>query len=1264
MQCLACSHHNPEAQKFCGECGAPLSPSSTAAATAEPSSLARASYTPPHLIRQALASRSALEGERKLVTVLFCDIANSTPLAARVGAEAMHRLLSHFFELALAEVHRYEGTINQFLGDGFMALFGAPVAHEDHARRALLAASAIRERLREPSGENVALRDVRVRMGLNTGMVVVGAIGDNLRMDYTAVGDTTNLAARLQQHAAPGAIRISEATRRAASAYFEFKQLGKQVLKGIATPTPIYDLVGVRPAGTGGPPLEPAGIDSPFIGRDRELAILRASMAELRDGTGAVLILRAEPGVGKSRLIAEARRRNGADRVFWLEGRAVSFGRHLSYWPFIEILKACFEIENTDTEARAWQKLERAAHGLFGARAREIVPYLATVLSLELTGEHAQRVKLLDAQALGRQVFLSMHELFAALAQRQPVLLVMEDWHWVDHSSVVLCEHLLPLAKSHAVTFWFATRAEPGEPAARVRAAVARGSGVPCQEISLAALGDEQSGALVDRLVGRGLPEAVRRQILTKADGNPFFIEEVVRALIADGTLVADQRGGSWRLARPVGALALPDTVQGVIVARIDRLEEGVKTVLKLASVIGRSFFLRVLRAIAEAGDAVDGAVGRLEDADLVRLRQQLPELEYVFKHALVQEAAYGSILGERRRAIHESVGQAIETLFGDRLDEFTALLAYHYALAEDWEKAQEYLFKAGDQAGRMAADAEALEHYRRAEAAYAKVSGRELTAFQRAVLGRKLGQAFYGVGRYEQAVEHFSRALGLLGVRYPQTPGGVSRATLKYLAAHFLRRLVPGLARRARPAMDPSVAREISEICAALARMDYYIDSRRFALDGLIELYVGEGSGDELARVRGLATLGVVLDTFGLSRLARARVAEAAMLVRGHPVAIAGMAFVQGLFHWLAGSLDECGRSFEQATAGYEALGDIRAWANSAGCLFFVLYQRGDFAPAAKLAADIVRVGQDAGDTPAVCFGLQALGLLGLAMGPLDEAVAHLTRFRDLCIEISDVRRQRSAEGFLSKARLRQGRLNEAAASLGAGLALADGKKLRGKWTSEPYSTLAEMRLVEVSRGSSPRREAIRAAGQACDRALRAVPPWRPEAQRMHGTLAWLSGDHATARSRWRTSLETAENLGMPVERARTLLEMGDRMADVALVDEAARVFERTGARVYLAFSLHVRARLERESGADGGERVRRYDQAIVVLDEVKAEYELGVACRHRGQLHGQRGDLDQAREDLARAGRCFAAVGAAAEQVEVEREAIALSATSRASA
>jgi class 3 adenylate cyclase/tetratricopeptide (TPR) repeat protein len=1256
MQCLSCAYDNPEVQKFCGNCGAPLSPAAAAERLPLP-----AAYTPPHLAQRILTLRSALEGERKLVTVLFCDIANSTELAARVGAEAMHTLLNRFFELALAEVHRYEGTINQFLGDGFMALFGAPVAHEDHARRALLAAVGLQQRLRDPAGEAAILREVRVRVGVNTGMVVVGTIGDNLRMDYTAVGNTTNLAARLQQLAAPGTIRISEATHRAALPYFEFTALGKHTLKGIAEPVEVYDVRQVRSAGAGGRHTAPTDISSPLVGRDRELSLLSASLETLRQGRGGVVILQGEPGMGKSRLIAEARRQSGAEGIRWLEGCALSFGHRLSYWPFIEILKRCFGIADTDAETQVWSKLEQAAHELFEARAPEIVPYVATVLALEMPGEYAQRVQYLDAQALGRQVFLSMHQLFERLARRQPLLLVLEDWHWVDHSSVALCEHLLPLTSSTGLMFWFVTRAEPAAPAARIRAAASRSAGVSFQEMVLVPLAEDHSRHLIDNLVGH-LPEAVCSQILKKTEGNPFFIEEVIRGLIAEGTLVKDARDGSWRLARPVAALALPDTIQGVIVARLDRLEEGVKRVLKLAAVIGRSFFLRILQAIAEAGDAVESGLAQLEHAELIRVRQQVPELEYIFKHALVQEAAYESILAERRRAIHRSVAEAIERLFAERLEEFASLLAYHYARAEGWEQAQAYLFKAGDQAGRMAADAEALEHYRQAEAAYAKVAAQEMTPLQRAILDRKLGQAFYGVGRYDQAVEYFSRALAHLGLHYPRTRGGVRRSTVKLLAVHFLRRLLPGAGQAAQPKMDPAVAREISTICQSLAWLDYFVDEERFGLDSLIELDAGERSGDVLGRVRGLATLGLVLMMFRAFSLARRRIDEAVAIAQDsdHPAATASAVFMRGCLQWITGSLDECVHSFERSVAAYKAIGDIRGWGGPTICLCWVVYQRADFASATLLATDLVRVGQDAGDPHVVTWGLNALGALGLAVGPLDEAASHLSTVRDLCIQISAFRMQAGAGGVLGKCRLRQGRLREAAAILQEAIGLIEARSLRGVWSAEPLNAFAELCLIKASRLTGvPRRQAIRQASRACVKALRCTRDavtWLPETLRLQGTLAWLSGDTKSAHERWQKSLTTAQNLGLAVERARTLLDMGDRLGAAALVDEATRVFVQTGARVDQAFSLHARARMEATSGADARSTLQRYDQAIAVLAEVKAEYDLGVACRQRAQLHKQLGRLDQARTDLAQARSCFAAVGAAAEQADVEQEALAL--------
>ena len=1229
IRCIRCAHDNPLAQKFCGECGTPLQGQAASSVAQGPST-----YTPPHLAKSVLSNRFALEGERKLVTVMFCDIANSTPIAARVGAEAMHGLLNRFFELALAEVHRYEGTVNQFLGDGFMALFGAPIAHEDHARRALLAATTIQQKTRDAVKQDSALGELRLRMGLNTGTVVVGKIGDNLRMDYTAVGDTTNLAARLQGHADPGTIRVSDSTRRAAEAHFGFADLGRHALKGIAEPVAVFEPIGARWAGKAGAQRSSGGIGSALVGRESELAALLRSLDELSRGHGGVVLVRGEPGAGKSRLLAESMRHDAAQPVLRLEGRCVSFGRGLSYWPFIEILRGAFQIEDSDAEPEALRKLEAGVRELFDARAAEIVPYLATVMSLGLSGEHEQRVKFLDAQAMKRQIFLSMRQLFERLAQRQPTLVVLEDWHWVDQSSIALCEHLLPLAASAPLSFWLSTRAEPGEPAARTRAAALSLRGVRFEEIALALLAPEHSRTLIDNLVGAGgLPEAAGAQIQRRTEGNPFFIEEVIRAFIADGTLVEDKRAQGWRLARPMAGLTIPDTVQGVIVARIDRLDDDLKKVLKLASVIGRSFFLRVLQAVADAADAVEPSLGRLEETELIQLRQRAPEIEYMFKHALVQEAAYDSMLEERRRAIHRSVAQAIERLFPERSgDEFASLLAYHYACAQDWPKAQTFLLAAGDQAGRMAADAEALEHYRQAEATFMKVAARELTPLQRATMDRKLGRAFYGVGNYDEALVHFTRALTHLGIHYPTTRVGVRLQIARYIVAHFLRH---GLARWMRPTLAADVAMETSTICESLVWLNYLVDEERFALDGLIGLDVGDRSGDLAARGRGLAMLGMVLMAFGSYRWSRRCVDEAVCVASrvDAPITTAGAVFVRGWLEWTHGSVDEAAVSLEQSAAAYQALGDLRGWAGAASLLFWLLDFRGQVARAGEVAAEMVRIGEAANDPHLVSWGLGCVGQWGAAGCALDEAVLQLERGRSICLQTSQLGMHANFGGILAKCLMRQGRIAEASEILHESVQLLEARGLRDLFYIESITAFTELWLIEAQRRTgAARKAALRAAKTACAKALacskKSTVPWHPESLRLHGTVAWLYGAKSSAIRRWHQSIELAQRSNLPPLRARSLLEMGDRTNDESLVEEARSVFESIGAKVDLAFSLHVLARMAATAGAIDV-ALRRYAGAIAALEAVKADDAFRLASRERERLLVACGQCDDARAE-----------------------------------
>jgi len=1217
VRCFRCDHENPIAQKFCGECGAPLPGVVSLGASAD----AAASYTPHHLSSGVLSHRFALEGERKLVTVMFCDIADSTSLAARLGPEAMHELLDRFFESALAEVHRYEGTINQFLGDGFMALFGAPIAHEDHARRALLAATAMQQKMHNPSGDAIAADAIRLRIGLNTGSVVVGKIGDNLRMDYTAVGDTTHLAARLQSHADPGTVRVGDSTRRAAVNHCAFRYLGQHALKGIAEPVPVYEPISLGSSGDTAALSQSAVVGSPLIGREPELAGLSRALDDLSNGRGGVWVIRGEAGAGKSRLLAETKRHAAAQRVLWLEGRSVSYGRGLSYWPFVEILRNAFGIDDGDSETDALRKLEAGAGALFGAQAPEIVPYLATVMTLSLTSNHDQRVKFLDAQAMKRQIFLSMRLLFERLAQRQPLLLVLEDWHWADRSSVALCEHLLPLAGDRALSYWFTTRPS-SEQGADIEASVAGMPGVHLEKLALAPLSDEKSRALIDSLVGAtDLPENVCDQIQRRTEGNPFFIEEVIRALIADETLVRDGREGRWRLARPVADLTIPSTIQGVIVARIDRLEDSVKNVLKLASVIGRSFFLRVLKAISEATDEVEPGLDRLEKREFIRLRQQAPEIEYVFKHALVQEATYDSMLAQQRRRIHRSVAGAIERLFADRADEVVSLLAYHYAQAEDWPKAQAFLLAAGDQAGHMAADAEALEHYRQAEATFMKVAARELTPLQRATMDRKLGQAFYGVGNHDEAVAHLTRGLSHLNITYPTTRVGVRLQIGKYIAAHFLRRALP---RFMGPAMDADAVQELSIICESLAWLDYFADEDRFALDGLIGLNVGERSGDLSSQSRGLALLGMVLTSLGSRVLAKRSIAEsAAIAARANaPTATATMLFARGWLGWIVGAFDDSMVALEQSASAHRAIGDLRSWGGVTATLVWVLARRSEFGRAESLAAEVVRIGEDANDPHLTSWGLVCLGNLGLTVGPLDEAARRIEKARSLSARTSALRMHANAGGVLAKCWLRQGRIEQARDILREAIDVLEARGMRDMYFIEPITALAELSMLEAAQASSGavRESALRAARSACTKALRcsrrSAAAWEPEALRLLGTLAWLRGAKSSALRRWRKSIESADTLKLPLDRARGLLEMGDRTHCESFVEEARRVFETTGAKVDMAFSLHVLARLAARENADAETALRRYDLAVEALDAVKAEDRFAIACRERSDL------------------------------------------------
>src|SRR5262247_1368819 len=723
MRCLRCQHENRSAAKFCEECAAPLartcancgaSLSPTAkfcsecahpAAPPAPSTASRfagaEAYTPRHLAEKILTSKAALEGERKQVTVLFCDIVDSSRLAERLDPEAMHEVMDQALRLMAEAVHRYEGTVNQFLGDGLMALFGAPMALEDHALRGVQAALAIRETL---SGYSEQLKhargvDLQLRFGLNTGLVVVGRIGDDLRMDYTAVGDTTHLASRVQGVAEPGTILITAATHRLVEGFIRSEAVGPVTVKGRSEPVQVYRVTGRRRGRTRLEVSVERGLTE-LVGREQDLAVLHECLVRVRAGRGQVVGIVGEPGVGKSRLLYELRKSLEGERVTWLEGHCVAYGQATPYLPILGVLRTNFQIEEDDNPLQIQEKLRQGIQRLDPALGGTL-PFLADVFGLPGANE---ALKHLDPKDKRQKTFEAIRALTVAGSERRLHVLILEDLHWIDTISE---DYLAFMAAGLAgVPVLLLTTQRPGY-------TVRWADKTYYRQIALDLLGERETETLTAALLGtRHLPSDLMRIVHEKADGNPLFIEELTASLRERGMLVRQNGEILWTGGAPV---EFPSTIQDIIRARIDRLEEPVKRTVQAAAVIGREFGLRLLTRISEVAAEIQHYLETLTQAELIHETRFFPELEYTFKHAVTQDVIYQSLLAKRRNDLHGAIGRAIEDLYANRRDEHAPILAYHYSRSEQQEKTIEYALIAGDQAARLYANAEATTYYEQA---------------------------------------------------------------------------------------------------------------------------------------------------------------------------------------------------------------------------------------------------------------------------------------------------------------------------------------------------------------------------------------------------------------------------------------------------------------------------------------------------------------------------------------------------------------------
>ncbi|MGB3715893.1 MAG: adenylate/guanylate cyclase domain-containing protein [Candidatus Promineifilaceae bacterium] len=690
-------------------------------------------FVPNELMAKLEAARTSgtMVGERRVVTILFCDVKGSTEAAEKLDPEDWTEIINGAFEHMIKPVYSYEGTVARLMGDGILAFFGAPITHEDDPQRAILAGLDIVSAIE--SYKEQVLREwgieFNVRVGINTGRVVVGAVGSDLRMEYTAMGNAINMASRMEQTAVPGTIQVAHDTYKIVAPLFEFEELGGIEVKGKSDPVRAYRVIRRKAAPGRTRGIE--GLEIELIGRDLEMANLRSAVEDVRRGVGRIVCVLGEAGLGKSRLIRELQiaevgggtngdstndRSNKSQKVRpdtqWFDTTSLSYETAQPYALFRRLIRRINGINHNDSPAVLREKLSSLAAYFPPEQERLSISAIEALFGLESKNGDPP----LEGEAFKRALFRLMPSLWRQRFADQPTIIVYDDLHWSDSASIDLLHDLLPLTEEMAIVFLCVFRPNQEAPGWRIKKTADESYHHRYTEIDLRPLSESQSNQMIDALLGSPeLPDDLRSRILEQAAGNPFFIEEVIRTLIDGGALLpVDGSNGHprWRVAGQSADIHIPDNLQALLTARIDNLSEDVRQTLQVASVIGRNFYRRVLSLINEASEEMDSHLQTLVRQDMIRESARIPEIEYRFRNPLTQEAAYRTILLKNRREFHLRVGEVMETIFTEQLEEQAPQLAHHFREAHQYERALVHYKNAGDVAYRLFANEEASTHY------------------------------------------------------------------------------------------------------------------------------------------------------------------------------------------------------------------------------------------------------------------------------------------------------------------------------------------------------------------------------------------------------------------------------------------------------------------------------------------------------------------------------------------------------------------------
>jgi class 3 adenylate cyclase/tetratricopeptide (TPR) repeat protein len=946
--------------------------------------------------RQPITASSA--SERRIVTILFCDVTGSTALAESMDPEAWTEIMNAIFEHLIEPVERYQGTVARLMGDAILALFGAPIAHEDDPQRAVLAGLAILENIRpfRKKLQNEQNLDFNVRVGINTGLAVVGDVGSDAAAEYTAMGDAVNLAARMEQTAKPGTVQIAETTYRLVAPLFKFAALGGIEVKGKAERVQSYQVV--RRKATPGRLRGIKGLESPLIGREQEFERLTTAVNGLQRGGGGIICLVGEAGLGKSRLIQELKSAIESQPypLQWHETLSQSYETEQPYALFQRLIRRMVGAKADDSPALLREKFKVFSSTQFHVDALPVEEQEGMNQVFEsLFGLKSEKDKPpLEGEAFRGRLYTMMTHLWRYQAERRPVVLVADDLHWTDPASVALLKHLMPLCDQVPLLLLFVLRPDRETPGWELRQAAEEDYPHRYSEIALQPLSHERSGLLVDSLLQiSDLPKRLRERILERSEGNPFFVEEVVRSLIDQGVVGRDESGGRWQATSEGQNIDIPDNLLALLVARIDRLAEDARRTLQMASVVGRSFYYRVLARIVELAEELDGQLLSLQQADMIREAVRMPELEYIFRHALTQEAAYSTILLRQRRVFHRQVGEALEALFPSRTDELAGELAEHFYQARDYESALKYYTVAGNWALRLHASAEAIAHYTGAIACTKQVKA---THEQLVHLYLRRGRAFELDNQFDKALSNYQELLDLASER------GDESLKLASLAAQCIVRATMT------PLYDPALAKELGQQALALVSELNDREAEAKVLWGMLLVEHWGGGDNRKALGYGQRSLAIcrelglkeqmgytltnlqnvysALQELGAAREAGREAREIWSQLGNTPM----LADVYNGGMWIemaAGEFDDALTMGREGQRLGQSIGSLWGYAGASSSMAVVYLEQGDIGRAIGSLSEVSRLAKEADVLSIVYFGLPYLVLAYLTAGAFERA-------------------------------------------------------------------------------------------------------------------------------------------------------------------------------------------------------------------------------------------------------------------------------------